>query len=259
MEKLFKKALKNAKLPLNTNVEELKGRDLFNFNKEYQLLIGNEEYDYLTINCFLDKETFFKSNTLKDFDYDDWKYQKEHGTLVRDEYDSLYLPGLFFRAMPFNMFNKRDLLYGQLESAQSYVTKNVIEKLENKLSKIYPFLYVTEYGKSIFNDEYTEKRAGGFEKERSIIEEKIRNRERDIQSFVILELEKYSDYTFIDYSDKPKTDHLDIYIIGGFKAAEQINPKSFFKDFTKKQQPVELLEKEIKKIYKIFKKEIFRN
>jgi hypothetical protein len=268
MKKIYRDALIAMNIvPTKKNLESLSPKDIYKFNELTQKEKGDEEFDYFTINePFGSTEKVFEFANIKDFDFDDWKFQKENQTTVSEKYENLYLPGHWFRALELNDFGKRRLTYGQLESANSFCLIQVIEKLEKKLDKKIPFIFAREYGVGMFSpiegSEYcsmnpSEKRCGGKELEREVLEKRIRELQPDIEKDILLALKDYEGYTFRRVSDKPLYDHLDMFLIGGFEAAEKISFKTFFKDFNRLEQPFELLKKTIKLIYKKYKKEIF--
>jgi len=180
------------------------------------------------------------------------------------------MPGDWFRALELSEFgkNKRKLVYGHLESAHSYIYTEVLEKLEEAIEKEYPYIYVRPYGVSMFEDipnsKYsrmtdTEKRAAGKEKELEFAQKRLVSLWDSIDVDIEKHIKKYSGYTFRKYSDKPVHDHLDFFIIGGFEAANDISFKSFFKDFYKRIQPVEVLDKIIDILIKKYIKIILKS
>lgn len=249
-------------IPTQQNLDKLTIKQLYMFNELNQKKIGQEQYDYLTLNEFsADTKKVFEFNTLKDWDFDDWEFQKAHETTVSESYDRLYMPGIWFRALEKSYISgKRQLTYGQLESARSYCYRKVIEKLENKLNKKIPFMFSKSYGESLFSNNNLnqyEKRCGGKEVERKILEDKLRSLNHLIEEDILLMLKPYEGYAFREVSDRPIYDHLDYFIIGGFTAAEKISFKTFFKDFYDLEQPIEILKNLIKDVYKKYKKDIF--
>lgn len=254
-------------VPTKKNFENLDVKQRYKFNEIIQKVYGEEAFDYLTLNePGSDTKEAFEYKSLKEWDFEDWKFQKEHETIVPESYDYLYMPGIWFRALELNDFGKRKLTYGQLESARSFCFLKVLEKLDKKLDKEIPFLYSREYGVGMFskieNSEYSlfnsgEKRCGGREKEREVLEKKVKGYHEQIEKDVLELLKPYDGYTFRKLSDQPIYDHLDYFIFGGFSAAENTSFKSFFKNFYSMQQPVELLNKIIKDVYKKYKEKIF--
>jgi hypothetical protein len=270
MNKKYRNALiKMDVVPTKQNLDKLTVKERYKLNEIVQKEYGKEEFDYLTLNePGSDTNSAFEYKSLKEWDFEDWKFQKEHKTIVPESYDYLYMPGIWFRALEINDFGKRRLTYGQLESARSFCFLKVLEKLDKKLDKEIPFLYSREYGVGMFskieNSEYSslnigQKRCGGREKEREILEKKLKKYHEQIEKDVLELLKPYDGYTFRKVSDQPIYDHLDYFIFGGFNAAENTGFKSFFTDFYSMQQPVELLDIIIKSIYKKYKIKIFNS
>lgn len=254
MNKVQKDCLKK----LNITVKELQqgNPNLDKYNECVQRKIGKKEYKYLTLNGYRDLTDFSKS--IKDVDFEDYLYQKENQTMVRENYDSLYLPEIWFRAIDKKFdFGKEELIYGSLISAREYGLNYVFNKLEKDIDKKYPFIYKretlekTEGG--FFSMSLTVK-AGGKEKERKELRDLLFTKRTEIEDEVLKVLEPLSGYTFKKY---PKgKEGTEFFIIGGFKAAENIFYKSFFDDFYEREESVDLLKKELKKVYKRFKKEL---
>lgn len=256
MDKNKKKILKKMNLEeTQETLNSLKGKELDTFNFHYQKIKGKEEYDYITINNFSKENAVEKFENILEFDQADWAFQKEHLTMVRENYDSLYLPGIWFRAVPFNFLGKRALLYGQLESARSYMLREIFELIRKKIDKKYPSLYIHEYGKNALMSE-TEIRACGFEKERTLLLTELHRLNNEIENEIIEIVKKFENYTFTKESKDPIMNGLTVYIFGGMKSAESTRLKSFFKDFIEKEQPIQVLEKIIKKLSKKYFKKI---
>lgn len=256
MDKDKKKILKKMNLDQTQEVlNSLQGKELDTFNFHYQKIKGKEEYDYISINNFSKENAVEKFKTILDLDKDDWAFQKEHLTIVRDTYDSLYLPGIWFRAVPFNFIGRRELLYGQLESARSYMLRKIHELITKKIDKKYPSIYIHEYSKSFMTSE-AQIRACGFEKERHLLLSSLNKINDELENELIEVLKEFDKYTFKKESKDPIMNGLTIYIFGGIKSAETTRLKSFFKDFTDKEQPVKVLDKIIKKLSKKYFKKI---
>lgn len=268
MNKKYRNALIQMEIvPTKANLDKLDNKQRYKFNEILQKEYGDEKFDYFTLKePGSDTKSAYEFSSLKEWDYEDWKFQKEHETIVPEVYEYLYMPGVWFRALELNDFGKRKLTYGQIESARSFCFLKILEKLDKKMNKEIPYLYSREYGVGMFskieNSEYSlfnsgEKRCGGREVERYLLEKKIKEFHNQIEKDVLELLKPYDGYTFRKISNKPIFDHLDYFIFGGFTAAENTNFTTFFKDFYSMQQPVELLNKIIKDVYKKYKQEIF--
>jgi len=260
-----KKLLKKLGFP--TNFDKLTEEQRYKYNSVRQKKIGNKKYDYFEITEPGHSKKIMKFKNIKDWDYKEYKFQKKHHTAVRPVYDQLYMPGSWFRVLELNDFGKRELTYGSLESARSFLFQLVFEKLNDLIDLKYPYIHVRPYGTKMFEKTEDkrfsimtsyETRACGFEKERKELEKKLFELYNEIDDTIVSMLKPYQGYTFRKYSDTPKYDMLDSFIIGGFEAAEDISFKTFLKDFTKRQQPVEYLERIGEQIYRKYKKRLLK-
>ena len=156
-------------------------------------------------------------------------------------------------------------MYGQLESARIYVSLNAYEKLEDYIDSIYPTIYIRKYGTKMFEPTENKKlykmtdfelRSAGNEERRLQMTKKLQELYPEIEDMAIKLLKPYKGYTFRKYSKTPRYEMLDLFIIGGFEAAENISFKTFFLDFVERQQPVEYLDKLVEVIYRKFKKKL---
>jgi len=229
---------------------------------------GVKKYDYMTITepgCF--KRSIFKYKNLVSWDKRAWTFQKKHGTVVQDTYESLYMPGDWFRIIERNEFKKKNLVYGQIESARMYILDQVTTALDNHLDKKIPFIFVTPYGEDLFtplddgSDLLTmnspDKRSAGREKEREALEKDLRDIYPTIEKDVLDALKPLSSFTFRKRDDR--FDGLDLFIFGGLAAAKGTSFKTFLKDFVEKEQPIEILDPLIARLTKKYKKKIFKN
>jgi len=261
-EKIVQKAMKelgiNKKKSDNLSEEEWYKVNDFLLKKKKDL----KKHDYFILNDYGVNENIFSFKNIKDWDYDNWVFQKEAGTLVRDNYDQLYMTDTWFRARPKEeLRNKREFIYGNLVSARGYILDKVYEKLEESIERKYPCIYVRKYGTPMFqkikNSKYstfseTEKRCAGKEKERSDLDKKLISIYKNIEDTIIQNLKPYEGYTFKETPDKQYDMYN--YIIGGFEAAENISFKTFFKDFQEKEQPVQVLKNIAENVYRKYKK-----
>lgn len=255
--------------PSKKNLEKLDGENLYKYNTLMQKLKGKKEFDYFSIIEYgiSSEDIFEKYKNIKEWDLENYLFQKEHETMVRDEYDSLYLSATLFRAIEKQEFSdNKELIYGNLESARSYIFEKIYRKLEKEIQNKYPYIYVQSYkeptfkkikGKKLYEMADTELRAGGKEKELSDIKKRLRELYNNIEDDIVFELNKFSGYTFKKYGKGSRFDRLDTFIVGGFEAAENISFKTFFNDFYLRLQPIELLKKPTKKILKKYKKILF--
>ena len=264
MSKIETKILKKMKVK-SKNFDDLSEKEKYKFNTIRQKKIGKKEYDYFEITEPGGEDKIFKYKNLKEWDKENYEFQKKHKTMVRENYDELYMPGDWFRALELNDFGKRELTYGQLESARSYVTLNAYEKLSDYIEYLYPSIHVRKYGTKMFEPTEDKKysqltdfeiRSAENEEKRKLIEKKLREFSNNIEETAISLLKPYKKYTFRKYSNKPRHDMLDKFIIGGFEAAENISFKTFFHNFVENQQPVEYLDKLIEIIYRKYKRKL---
>ena len=180
------------------------------------------------------------------------------------------MPGDWFRALELDSFGKRHLVYGQLESARSYLLTMVLDKLSEAIDRVYPSILIRPYGEKTFRpaekkngktisyymNDY-EERACGNEEKRDILRKRLYSLTYEIEEDIIEGIKSYSGCTFRKYSEGPRYDMLDSFIIGGFEVAEQISFKNFFPKFVKFQQPIEYLDRIGHKIYKKYKRKLF--
>jgi hypothetical protein len=217
------------------------------------LRTAKEKFDYLKLNGIYTKD-FFKFKSILEFDYSDWKYQKKSETMVRQNYDDLYLENILFNAAPFSISHKRTFINGNLLSARYYILEKVLEKFENRLEQKYP---------SIFFSPYNDNNNFNSYEMRSLGNEEIRNKieiylfiylRKAIDDYLILFKDKIDTATFLVHEDNILSDAIgtDIYIIGGKKVASKIKPKTFFYDFQEYIQPSGYLDIKIEEIFNIF-------
>ena len=221
------------------------------------------------------KKTFiFKKNQEKKETDEQRGWQKKRGEKLTPKYNpkyyrTLYLMGDWFRALEVQEFNnkKRELVYGQLESARSYVWIAILEKLQEEIEKKYPYILARPYNQPLFTPTgdkgYStmadmDKRAAGKEKELAKAEKRLRKITDKIERFVITSVEPYSEYTFRQYDESENGTGIDYFIIGGLKAAENMNFKTFFYDFYERRQPFEVLDNIVEKGVKKYKKRLFK-
>jgi len=218
---------------------------------------SRKEFNYLCSNEFDILKDYNK--TIFDIDFADWKYQKKNKTIVRDNYDSLYMPHINIEAFVRTKYSlSRDYVSGNIESARSYLFNSLLEKLENELNKKFPTLLMIQYKK--LNNKNTElifeHRSCGFELEYKKIYKFLHTKFiYHIDDYIVENvLKNINEYTFIKTETYPVNILEYKYIIGDIKVAKQITLKSFFQDFEKFQQPIEYLYKIEKKVFKKLKK-----
>ena len=235
--------------------------DKINYLK--QLKIGKTTSDYFSIVDFACEQNINPHQTIKDYDYLNYKFQKEHNTKVREKYDALYLQGDWFRALPFDSYkNHRVLLYGTLISLRAFVIDKIYDKIEDYLNKILPHEYVSPYNEPLFKPTEDKKlftlteyelRAGGKE-------EVLKSIKKHAYSVLYNEIEEkaielsnyFKNYTFIEEDN----DLSATYIIPSFKLAEEITFENFFYKFQEYKQPIELVYNEIDKYFENIKDKI---
>jgi len=289
MDKLTIKILKKMNIkPTEKAFDKLTKKETYKYNVYRQKFIGKKAYEYFTLNepgSILNK--IFKFNNIKDWDEDNFhfqeksrkeaideqrKWQKKRGEKLTKKYKvknytSLYMIGNWFRAIEKVEYSQRkSFLYGQIESASSYVFIEVLEKLEDIINTKYPSILAKPYGTAMFesipNSKHSkladyETRAAGKEKELLQAENILRNLHEKIENDVLDRIKPYSGYTFRKYSEGSKYDQLDNFIIGGFEAAKDISFKTFFHDFYKRRQPVEVLDNLIIELTEKYKTYLF--
>jgi len=263
--KIEKKILKQMNLePTQKTINNLNNSDREKFNYLYFKKIGNKKNDYLHINEPGGNKKAFKFKNLLNWDFHDWKFQKKHNTKVSKKYKNLYLPGLSFVVIEKDnaFLNKRTLIYGRAQSAQSYITNNIFEKLQNYIkNNIYPYFYHIPYKGDILTKipnsnfyKLNEKRAAGKEKELKKLEIFLTKELENIEKDVINQIKQLKKYTF--RINEQEDENFCLFIIGGKQAAKEINFKTFLKDFYELEQPHEVLNIISKKIFKKYLKKI---
>lgn len=256
MDNLEKECLQELDF-IEDDLKDFNKLDLF--NAFYQRKIGNPDYDYLTLNGYRELTDYSKS--IKDVDYEDYLFQKEHLTEVRPTYDTLYLPEIYFRAIyfPHEFSKSKEFFYGSLISAREYGLNFVFDKLLKKIDKKYPFIYkrkpLEKTDEGFYSMDF-EVKAAGKEVERKELINLLYSLRKDIENDVIDAIKPFSSFTFIRY---PKDKHIDgnkLFIIGGFVAAENIFYQSFFNDFFEKEQHIDVLNNSLKTVYKKYKNKL---
>jgi hypothetical protein len=260
------------KKPTKKSIDNLTEEELYIYNehklKYYGDLYNLKKYDYFSFNEPGSEKTKIKKfKNLKEWDIKEWKFQKKYNPDLFKEYNKLYMIGSWFRIYSKRLYflKKKELIYGQLESATSFITNEVTEKLNDYLNKTIPNEYYTPFNKTMFEKKnkddkfYTMSdsilRAGGKEKEYLYFRKLINECYYDIEKEVLNELKNYEGCTFRKLSDK-KID-LDFFLIGGITAAENITFKNFMFKFHEYEQPFGIIENIIEKMYLFFKNYIF--
>jgi len=220
-------------------MEDLK-QDIENYKR--QLEVGKKEYDYFEI--LNSRKDIFKFKNLKEWDEDEYIYQKSVKTMVREKYDSLYIPPTFFRAIKDNK-----IYYGILKSAREYLLEETITMLMNKVDKKYPLeeRSIDDILSNLGNNE--EPKAFGKEKEREELRKNIMKNYLNIEEEIVENIDSLSDKTFKIVGGE-FMEGINTYIVGGFKAAESINFKTFFKDFENKEESFNLLTEKLESFQK---------
>jgi hypothetical protein len=252
----MKKATKLALIsvgaePTKAGFASLSGEQLTHFHELMQTSRGMKIEDNFSIRGIDDKE-LLKYNSIKDWDYSMWHNQQEI-TGLKDEYKDLYVMGTYFKAIEQSSNGEKELIYGYLSSVLSYVSTSVFEALEAKLDKKYPFIYVQKYGSTDVHD--NEKRVCGKEKERAAAETALNKMWADILMITKIRTLDLVDYTFRKRIEKDG-DVLDLFLLGGIPAAEESSFKTFFRDFSEKQQPFAVLDNIVEDIVAKFSKKI---
>jgi len=196
--------------------------------------------------------------TIYEYDYFDYLFQKKHKTIVRKKYDSLYLPHFFVWGETYDIFLKKAIKKnGYIISAREYIHAKVMEKLEKRLNKKIPKLLLTKQEEG--NEYIFISRCAGREKEREIIEKilygELSNDLNDkIVSAYLKEIEKYT-FSHCEKGVLPG-EKIDIFIIGDIEVAKRIKFKSFFKDFEDNEQHYNIVKNIINELYKLYKRNL---
>jgi len=219
-----------------------------NSKKKFNYLHSNE------FNIYKDSE-----KTVFDIDFSDWKFQKENNTIVRKNYDSLYLPHISIEAFVKTKYSlSRTYISGNIMSARSFLLNSLLNKLENELQKKIPTLLMIEYKKiDNGNREFiSEYRSCGLESEYKKLNIFLQTEFIFIIEDYIVNniLKNIENYTFVNIEECYRGDLNYNYIIGDLNSAKKIHLKSFFVDFEEFQQPIEYLEKIEHKIFNKFKR-----
>lgn len=264
--KVDKKILKKMNKKYTKNFfDKFTEKEKYIFNSYRQKIKYKKKYDYFCITELGKNKSIFKFNNLLEWDKENYVFQKENQTEVRDNYDCLYMSGDWFRALELNDFGKRNLVYGIIISVNSYLTEIVYDKLADYIDKKYPSIICRPYGVPLFenipNSKYSkmndsETRANGKEKELEKLKLKLRGFWREIENQVLLEVKSLEGCTFRKVTEGSIYDKSDYFIFGGIEAAKNTNPKTFFKDFYDKLQPIEILDQIANKVYSKFKKNL---
>jgi hypothetical protein len=252
MKKVTKLALiEIGVVPNRENLLSLSGEQLVRFNEIMQRSRGVKVEDNFSINNTNDKD-LLKFNTIKDWDYACWKNQQIINN-TEYEYKDLFVNGVWIKAIEQTFSGDKELVYGSMSSVLSYVSTTVFENLEAMVDKKYPFIYIQKYGSTNLQD--TEKRVCGKEKEREKAEKALEKMWPDIITMSKLKVMELSEYTFRKKIESGN-DCFDLFLFGGIEAAAKSSFKTFFKDFSEKQQPFGVLDNIIEEITSKFVKKL---
>lgn len=252
MKKITKLALiEMGVVPTKDNLFALSGEQLIRFNEIMQRNRGIKISDNFSINNTNDKD-LLKFNTIKDWDMACWNYQQEQNN-TSYEYKDIFVNGTWFKAIEQTFSGDKELVYGSMSSVLSQVSVSVYEALEAILDKKIPVIHVQKYGST--NVLETEKRACGKEKEREKAEKALDKMWQDILTMSKLKIMHLSEYTFRKKIESGN-DSFDLFLFGGVEAIEKSSFKTFFKDFSEKQQPYGVIDNIIEDIVAKFANKI---
>lgn len=284
LTKQNKKILKKMGLkPKKKILNKLTEKQRYKYNTIRQKMEGKKKYDYIEItepgsfNRPLHKYENIKEWDKRNFDFQEkWikkenkrrrKWQIEKGkqpdpVYEKKGYENLYINGDWFRLLKKRKYGKRQLIYGMLESAYMHILVRVSEELGELIDKEIPSLIIDA---SHEKDEKTgltkvefETRAAGREKELNELREKKRKLDEVLKVDVQNSIKDIGGYTFIK-EDSDKINGLDIYVIGGTDAAENMSFKTFVKDFEQREQPFKILDNKVEILVNKYSKLLFDN
>ena len=225
-------------------------RDKINYLRQIK---KGKTQDFFSITDTSCETDILKFKNIKEYDYANYIFQKQHNTNIREEYNSLYLPGDWFRALPFDSLKEeRTLLYGTLISFRSFFIDKVQEKIDDYIDTIIPNEYIYPYGQPLFVPTEDKKyfsmidyevRAGGREETLSSIKDFTFLMYKDIEEYAIKIADRFKEYTFIEESEEQELSS--IYILTSIELAEKISFEDFFFKFREYQQPIGLVYNEV--------------
>ena len=228
-------------------------RDKMNYFRQIK---RGKTQDFFSITDTSCETDILKFKNIKEYDYANYIFQKENKTNVREKYDTLYLPGDWFRALPFDSLREeRTLLYGTLISFRSFFIDKVQEKIDDYIDNTIPFEYVSPYGQPLFVPTEDKKyfsmidyeiRAGGREKTLSAIRDFAFVMYKDIEEYAIKIADKFKEYTFVEESEEELSS---TYILTSIELAEKISFENFFFKFREHQQPIGLVYNEVENYF----------
>jgi len=218
-----------------------------------QMEKGRKKNSYLTINRGNEP---FKYKNILDWDKKEWKYQKEHKTLLPKKYKNVYFPGEFFRAIETNFLGKEEVIDGLIISSTFYIYKEIELLFYRKLDLLIPTITVIPEGKSFLeksedSNNYImegELRCAGLCKERKKIIRSFMSQYVYLIDYINRNTKEIESYSF--RKETEESFDIDNFIIGGKKVAKKIRLKTFLKDFKENQQSIILLENIAKIIFK---------
>lgn len=279
LKKYQKKILKKMGLKQDYKTyDNLSPKQINRYNWFRQKMKGKKKYDYMEITepgSF--KRPIHKYKNLMEWDKRNFDFQekwrkKDHKKMRQNNpelpkyekarYTDLYMRGDWFRLLEKQTYGKRKLVYGSLESANSYVFSAILDRLEEEVSKEIPILIVQ---KNRERDKKTglirveiETRTGGRDKELAELNKRREEAQEDIFEDVLEELKGMENWTFKKEEEPDRKDELNYhYIIGGIEAAREISFRNFLKEFEKREQPIGILDNIIEKLFKEYRKKIF--
>lgn len=252
MKKYQKTILKKMGLnPTKEVRDDLRGKNLDKYHYLRLKMFGIKKYDYFEI-FERDTENIFSNKNITEWDKKEYKYQKEHLTDVRKEYDSLYIQPIHFMAI-----EKENYKYGLLESLRWYILEAVLENIRNMVEEKYPT------PKEYIDFENIERKAllRVMNKQKDRLPEhkelikKVYASYHDMDDYIVENIKDLSGFTFFIEGGE-FMEGLNYYIIGGFEASDNINFKTFFNDFNKLKKDSKIIDERIKKITIFFKEKL---
>jgi len=193
---------------------------------------------------FTNEDILKYKNYLK-WDKENFKFQKEHKTILPNKYD-LYSQGDFFEFKEIDFLKKEVITQGLLISKIFHIKNEIDYLFFKELDKKYPSLIINH-----FDSNQKEKCLNGCKKRNKAIKYYGKNYLKIIK--LIRKETKYLDkYTF--RKNSKKSYDTNYFIIGGKSVAKKIIFKNFSETFEENQLSYKHIEQEIKKIFKFLKR-----
>jgi len=243
--------------------------DLLNDYERYRVLLKNQKRvgfgkDKFTLNELgtTDKDLAAYAN-LKEWDEEQYTYQKAHGQTHLDKHYKLYLYGDWCR-----LIENKKLIYGEIYSVSSYIADNVSERLSKFKQGLYPhttrfkFVKTGKKSKNPFTGKkehlYTMKtktKAYGKEKELEAFGTFMMRFEYEILRPKIKKyvLKHMSDRTYRIVNKKETFDNFHQFLFSDNVALEHCRFETFLEDFNRLRRSNDELKAVEKRFFKYAK------